>query len=210
MIKQGSLLGPFLTASVLIHAAVLGGGALIRPPEFAVERAPSSLEIVMIEQSREPMPKEKPKETEILLTNNPLPDAPVVAKKAPEKKKEEQAKKKSKRLGDKEVKETVVILPSKGALGEAKPDYLKNPAPVYPQMARERGWEGLVTLSVLVDRDGRVSEVTLEKSSGHSALDHSAQQTVRKWRFQSARVGGVPVPSRIRIPVRFILDEEER
>lgn len=49
-----------------------------------------------------------------------------------------------------------------------------NPIPRYPQLARERGWEGVVVLAVQVGAGGEALSVGIAKSSGHGLLDASA------------------------------------
>ena len=95
----------------------------------------------------------------------------------------------------------------RGALTEANPDYLKNPAPVYPEYAREQGWEGLVILDVSVDQNGAVREVRVSQSSQYKILDSAAVKAVRRWTFLPARFGKISFSSRIKIPVRFVLTE---
>jgi outer membrane biosynthesis protein TonB len=48
----------------------------------------------------------------------------------------------------------------------AKPNYLKNPEPSYPPLARRRHQEGLVLLAVKVTAQGPPAEVALKQSSG--------------------------------------------
>jgi protein TonB len=84
---------------------------------------------------------------------------------------------------------------------------LKNPAPIFPEYARTRGWEGTVILSVLVGSDGKVQKITVERSSKHQILDESALKTVRKWQFKPAQVGNLVFASWIKVPVRFVLVE---
>jgi periplasmic protein TonB len=93
-----------------------------------------------------------------------------------------------------------------GAITEAKPNYLKNPAPHYPPVARQNGWEGLVVLKVSVDKTGYPTQVEKETGSGYDALDESALKAVRKWKFLPAQLGALPVSSIVRVPVRFRLD----
>ena len=81
-----------------------------------------------------------------------------------------------------------------------------NPAPRYPFSARRRGQEGRVVLRVEVDPAGRAADVSVAHSSGVSALDRAAADAVRRWRFQPARRGGVPVVGRIEVPILFRLD----
>lgn len=50
---------------------------------------------------------------------------------------------------------------------------------LYPPIARRMGWEGEVLVRVVV-REGRVEEVKVERSSGHTLLDRSALRAVRE------------------------------
>ncbi len=93
------------------------------------------------------------------------------------------------------------------SLVEAIPAYRSNPLPEYPSLARQRRWEGVVWLQVDVTFEGRVSGVRVESSSGHAILDRSARRTVGRWRFVPATHAGLPVDSRVRVPVRFRLEE---
>jgi protein TonB len=77
--------------------------------------------------------------------------------------------------------------------------------PVYPPRCLRMGIEGTVRVRVLVGEDGRPQEVTIGKSSGESALDESAMDAVRQWRFEPARRNGVPVRAWAIIPVEFKL-----
>lgn len=45
---------------------------------------------------------------------------------------------------------------------------------VYPLLARQRNWQGEVLLAFRLERDGRISEVRVARSSGYSLLDHAA------------------------------------
>ena len=94
-----------------------------------------------------------------------------------------------------------------GAVTQYNPKYFQNPAPLYPERARQLRQEGLVTLLVAVDREGRPARVEIERSSGYCILDQSALEAVRGWKFQPARLGGLAVESKVRVPIRFRLEE---
>jgi protein TonB len=65
----------------------------------------------------------------------------------------------------------------------------------------------VVYLRVAVDERGRVSAVSVIRSSGHGSLDRQAAETVRRrWRFRPARAGGAAVASEVVIPIQFALD----
>ncbi|MGH6820329.1 MAG: energy transducer TonB [Methylocella sp.] len=84
-------------------------------------------------------------------------------------------------------------------------NYLNNPKPVYPSIARRRYWEGLVLLRVLVTAQGHCGKVSVNRSSGHEALDESALKAVRKWRFVPAKRGGVAQATWVTVPIEFEL-----
>jgi protein TonB len=96
------------------------------------------------------------------------------------------------------------------ATGEAsaRPKYRSNPAPPYPASARRRRQEGVVLLGVRVDASGRPEAIEVRVSSGFAALDAAAVAAVRGWEFEPGRVGGVPVPSQVEVPIHFELDRD--
>jgi protein TonB len=84
--------------------------------------------------------------------------------------------------------------------------YLSNPPPDYPVVARRRGQEGLVLLSVLVSETGLPKEVRLAKSAGTPVLDEAALEAVRGWKFVPARQGEKAVAAWVEVPIRFRLE----
>ncbi len=83
--------------------------------------------------------------------------------------------------------------------------YLHNPPPVYPEAAQEKGWEGTVLLSVLVQPDGKAKTVEIKTSSGRKILDQAASQTVQHWTFAPARRGETAVEGWVEVPIDFRL-----
>ncbi|MGH7942414.1 MAG: energy transducer TonB [Limisphaerales bacterium] len=94
-----------------------------------------------------------------------------------------------------------------GPPAEARPDYLKNPPPDYPAVARRRHEQGVVLLIVGVTAEGRVSRVAIKMSSGFKRLDDAALKAVRKWDFEPARSGPLALASEVEVPIRFELAE---
>lgn len=84
-------------------------------------------------------------------------------------------------------------------------DYLDNPQPPYPPMARRQNQEGRVVLRVVVEPDGRASAVSVKTSSGFSLLDDAAMAAVSKWKFVPARRGNDAVSAAVLVPIRFSL-----
>ena len=85
-------------------------------------------------------------------------------------------------------------------------DYLDNPAPPYPSVARRNGEQGRVILRVLVNTSGSAEEIEVRTSSGFARLDEAARETVRRWKFVPARRGPQPVAAWVLIPLSFRLE----
>ncbi len=87
----------------------------------------------------------------------------------------------------------------------AYPLYRENSPPVYPEIARMRGYEGLVLIFAEILPNGRVGEVKIRKSSGYAILDQSALQAIKPWKFEPARKAGNPFTAWVELPIKFIL-----
>lgn len=85
-------------------------------------------------------------------------------------------------------------------------DYLHNPKPVYPAIARRNGEEGKVLLKVRVSADGNALDVDVKQSSGYPRLDTAAREAVQRWRFVPARRGDEAVESSVVVPINFSLE----
>ncbi len=89
---------------------------------------------------------------------------------------------------------------------EASLSYLRAPAPPYPRDALRSDIEGTVQLRVLVDTNGAVLDVRIERSSGNRELDAAARdQVLRHWMFQPAQRNGVRMQAWGRVPIVFTL-----
>jgi protein TonB len=86
-------------------------------------------------------------------------------------------------------------------------DYLKNPAPPYPAIARRMGEQGTVILRIAVTAQGTAEGVEVRTSSGSPRLDEAAVSTVRHWKFVPARRGDTPVASWVLVPINFKLEQ---
>jgi protein TonB len=84
-------------------------------------------------------------------------------------------------------------------------NYLKNPRPAYPRVAKREGWQGLVTLRVRVLPTGRPESVRVETSSGRSVLDDAAIEAIKGWTFVPATQAGQPVAGWVTVPIDFRL-----
>tara|TARA_B100000287_G_C20596596_1_gene766350 strand:- start:60 stop:773 length:714 start_codon:yes stop_codon:yes gene_type:complete len=84
---------------------------------------------------------------------------------------------------------------------------VNNPHPPYPIIARKKGLQGKLILSVIVNNDGSVKNVSIRESSGHLILDRVSKETIEKWIFTPAKIMGKTVVDNIQVPIRFVLTE---
>lgn len=87
-----------------------------------------------------------------------------------------------------------------------KADYLHNPRPPYPMVARRMSWEGKVILNVEVLAEGACGAVNVFRSSGHDVLDNAAMATVKTWRFIPAKKAGRAFTQWFKVPINFSLE----
>lgn len=64
--------------------------------------------------------------------------------------------------------------------------------PEYPQEARRYDQAGTVTLSFLINTDGKVADSNILKSSGFRSLDQAAVVGISRCHFKPATLNGVP------------------
>ena len=86
-------------------------------------------------------------------------------------------------------------------------DYLHNPKPAYPLIARRLRLEGTAIVRALVSPEGKAEIVRLGTSSGSNVLDQAALNAVRTWSFVPARQGNQAVSAWVDVPIRFRLME---
>ncbi|MGZ3437963.1 MAG: TonB family protein, partial [Polyangia bacterium] len=84
------------------------------------------------------------------------------------------------------------------------PKLLERVEAVYPADAERAGLGGTVTLELIVDADGRVSDATVLAPAGHG-FDESALAAVRQFRFSPGLADGKPVPVKITYRYAFTL-----
>jgi TonB family protein len=75
----------------------------------------------------------------------------------------------------------------------------------YPAVLYTRKVQGNVTLSLFIDRDGRVLDdsTRVDETSGFTALDSAAVQGARALHFVPAKLRGAAIPISMLFPVYF-------
>lgn len=87
---------------------------------------------------------------------------------------------------------------------DQKPRTIYQPAPSYPPELQRKGVEGTVYVIFIIDRNGRVINAKVQKST-HQAFERPALTAVKKWKFDPGKRGGKPVQFKMRIPITFSL-----
>jgi len=87
---------------------------------------------------------------------------------------------------------------------EKPPEAIKQVPAKYPPAAKKEGIEGTVWLKTLVDEEGRVAKVEIQKSEAE-VLNQAAVDAVKQWLFKPAIMKGKPVAVWVSIPFRFVL-----
>jgi len=94
-----------------------------------------------------------------------------------------------------------------GTLPSAVSRYKQTPPPIYPHAARQKGYEGLVLISVEILENGATGQLLVKKSSGYAVLDQAALSAVKKWKFIPAVKNNVRVRTWGDVPIRFVLQD---
>jgi len=199
-----------LAAAIALHVAVLGfgGSALYEPAQFGVQSGVSSIDLDLVAP---PVVQAPPAQTPILpqaefvdtahiesSTNNP-PEATPASPRHPEA---------ASAVEGSITPKSISSSASDGAIW-SDPQYLANHPPKYPREALMNNVEGTTTLIANIDEKGRPLDIRVEKTSGSADLDASALRAVRQWSFSPARVAGIAVKSRSRIPITFRIDSKK-
>jgi TonB family protein len=88
--------------------------------------------------------------------------------------------------------------------GVSQPQLISKVDPEYSEEARKAKYNGTVTLSIVVNTDGRAEDIKVTKSIG-MGLDEKAVEAVQKWRFKPGMKSGAAVKTRAVVEVNFRL-----
>jgi len=80
---------------------------------------------------------------------------------------------------------------------------------VYPEAAKAYGIGGVAQVYFIVSVDGKISDVSISRTSGNTDLDNEAIRVIRKCsgRFNPAKLNGKAVKAPCSIPITFEIDE---
>jgi TonB family protein len=82
------------------------------------------------------------------------------------------------------------------AAGQEVRKLLVNPAPIYPEMARQLNLAGTVKIEVVIGPDGEIKETKV--IGGHPLLIESALKALHDWKYEKA-----PTETRLQLEFKF-------
>ena len=89
---------------------------------------------------------------------------------------------------------------------DQNPTPLKTPEPKYPVSLRREGVAGIVSVTCVIDENGKVISAKATKST-RVEFEQPALDAIHNWVFKPAVKDGKPVKVRVTIPFRFNADE---
>jgi TonB family protein len=85
----------------------------------------------------------------------------------------------------------------------SEPKKIKDARPIYPDVAKANGVQGIVILQVVIDVDGRVIDAAVLR--GHPLLNQAALDAVNQWEFTPTLLNGQPVQIQMSVTINFTL-----
>lgn len=84
--------------------------------------------------------------------------------------------------------------------------YRVPPQPQMPRASQRLNEQGRVVVRVLIDTQGRPTQMTVEQSSGFDRLDREALRAISQSQFFPYQENGRALAAWVRIPIVFKLD----
>jgi periplasmic protein TonB len=185
-----------VTNAAPLMVSLLSAPEVVQKPEIAAKPLPVKPRVQQPPAKTAPVLTAAPDAPTAVVAPNPLPEPLPVVQEAP-------------------LAPSTTSAPAPALAKPAPPpvvppnfnaNYLQNPAPAYPPIARRMGQQGKVMLRVLVNTAGAPDKIEIRSSSGSSVLDDAALDAVRRWRFVPARQGEQAVNAWVIVPITFALE----
>ena len=211
--------------ALAVHASVYFTS---RPAEFIAARfghddPAATVEVDLVEQAQEPAPEElptpeptppestppespeppTPPEPDALSPIEPPPPPKPAAPPKPQSPRTSSPPPKTVKAG------SPTAAPQPGNAGAAtggitsKATASYSPLPLYPAESRAAKEQGTVILQGAVDATGRITRVTVKKSSGFPRLDRAAEEAFRRHKLRPAMRNGQPTEDLVEKAFRF-------
>ncbi len=99
--------------------------------------------------------------------------------------------------------------PAGGEDPQARAIAILQPQPEFPDRARQDSIEGWVTVSYVIGRDGRVSDVSIVAAQPRNVFEGAVRKAVRAWRFEPVTIDGRAVEQKKTQTIRFSLSDAQ-
>lgn len=90
---------------------------------------------------------------------------------------------------------------------DQQPEVMKKAEPLYPELAKKAGMEGMVWVKILVDTAGKAREVTLLKSDAE-IFNKPTIDAAKEFEFKPARIKDKPVSVWVSVPFKYKLADK--
>lgn len=87
-----------------------------------------------------------------------------------------------------------------------KPGIKEYSKPSYPSNLRKRNIEGQVIVTLRIDKEGKIHDLKINKSSGYQSFDQAALKAVSNWEFKAAEKDNKKVEVIVNLPIKFKLN----
>lgn len=89
---------------------------------------------------------------------------------------------------------------------DIKPQVTHSVKPLYPMFAKRRHIEGELLLQFIVDKRGDVKNIEIISAEPADVFNENTLKAVQEYKFSPGRVAGIPVQTKVELPVRFTLN----
>jgi protein TonB len=79
----------------------------------------------------------------------------------------------------------------------------------YPELAKEKGIEGRVFVSFIIEKDGSISNVKLLRGIGGGCEEASVEMVKNMPKWKPAKQRGKPVRCQFTLPIKFELPKDK-
>jgi protein TonB len=190
---QHSAKGTKIVGVVAAAAFTVGMAGLFTSMNMNIDHTKqNTTELVLLSPPPPPPPIEEPKPKVDVVKDTPAPPEPppLVAPDIPFV--PEELPVMTAPVADPIPAPTVEAAPSPAPVSASNPKLMAGDKPEYPSAARRAGEQGTTKLEVCVNTGGRVTSVSVAKSSGSPRLDEAAAKWIRGERFTPGKVNGAP------------------
>ncbi len=98
------------------------------------------------------------------------------------------------------------VAPVKSCANDSPAEFVDRVAPVYPELAKRAGLEGVVWVTVLIDTTGIVIDARIRKKSGANAgFEQAALDAAQKSTFSPEMRCGEPIEAWSTFVIEFVL-----